>query len=138
MSSTRFSSKNINLKQDPLPILNSRMILWFQHIKAWIKTHKSCILHGFSIFSTHSIQVSDSSTMSFKFTSLLIFTITAANVAGQSLSVTNKCDYSVFLFTQTSDGTVSNDLTVAAGASQDMGISSNWDGAINVGECVRC
>ncbi|KAE9405074.1 Osmotin, thaumatin-like protein [Gymnopus androsaceus JB14] len=75
--------------------------------------------------------------MSFRFTSVLALALAAVNVAGQSLSVVNECSESVFLFTQTSFGTISNDLTVAAGATQDMGISTNWDGAINVGEYLH-
>jgi len=51
----------------------------------------------------------------------------------QSLVVVNRCGENVFLFTQTSFGNIANDVTVAPGASTDMGINSNWDGAINVG-----
>ncbi|KAF7976506.1 hypothetical protein HWV62_6311 [Athelia sp. TMB] len=51
----------------------------------------------------------------------------------QSLHVVNKCSSSVFLFTQTSYGSIDNNVVVAAGATQPMGISANWDGAINVG-----
>ncbi|EIW80079.1 Osmotin thaumatin-like protein [Coniophora puteana RWD-64-598 SS2] len=66
-----------------------------------------------------------------------LFTLAIAAVVSvaqaQSLTVVNSCSESVFLFTQNSYGTIDNDVTVAAGASVDMGISSNWDGAINVG-----
>ncbi|KAH0834885.1 Osmotin thaumatin-like protein [Lanmaoa asiatica] len=51
----------------------------------------------------------------------------------QSLTVVNKCSESVFLYTQTSFGSIANNVNVAAGASANMGISSNWDGAVNVG-----
>ncbi|KAE9390917.1 Osmotin, thaumatin-like protein [Gymnopus androsaceus JB14] len=68
-----------------------------------------------------------------KLTSSLVLALAAANVADQHLSVVNKCHESVFLFTQTSTGTISNDVTLAAGATHNMGISKNWDGAINVG-----
>ncbi|KAF7967066.1 hypothetical protein HWV62_35965 [Athelia sp. TMB] len=54
-------------------------------------------------------------------------------VNAQSLHVVNKCSSSVFLFTQTSYGSIDNNVVVAAGATQPMGISANWDGAINVG-----
>ena len=54
----------------------------------------------------------------------------------QSLTVLNKCSKSVFLFTQTSYGSIKNNVNVAVGASVNMGISSNWDGAINVGESL--
>lgn len=52
----------------------------------------------------------------------------------QSLTVDNKCTESVFLYTQNSFGTIDNNVNVAAGTSFNMGISSNWDGAINVGK----
>ena len=61
----------------------------------------------------------------------------AAYATAQSVTVVNQCSESVFLFTQTSFGTISNDVTVAAGATQNMGISSNWDGAINVGQWIK-
>jgi len=54
----------------------------------------------------------------------------------QSLTVANKCSESVFLYTQSSYGSINNNVNVAAGASANMGISSNWDGAINVGESL--
>ncbi|KAF8137369.1 Osmotin thaumatin-like protein [Boletus edulis] len=58
---------------------------------------------------------------------------TVAVVHAQSLTVVNQCSESVLLFTQTSFGTIDNFVNVGAGASANMGISSNWDGAINVG-----
>ena len=51
----------------------------------------------------------------------------------QSLEVVNKCSENVFLSTQTSFGTINNNIVVSAGATTNMGISSNWDGAVNVG-----
>ena len=54
----------------------------------------------------------------------------------QSLTVLNSCSESVFLYTQTSFGTVNNNVNVAAGQSANLGISSNWDGAVNVGKHV--
>lgn len=51
----------------------------------------------------------------------------------QSLNVVNSCSETVFLFTQTSYGSIDNDVTVGAGQSANLGISSNWDGAVNVG-----
>jgi hypothetical protein len=57
-------------------------------------------------------------------------------VQAQSLTVVNKCTESVFLYTQNSFGSIDNNVNVAAGASANMGISSNWDGAINVGELL--
>ncbi|KAF7296541.1 hypothetical protein HMN09_01061100 [Mycena chlorophos] len=54
--------------------------------------------------------------------------------AAQSLHVDNLCSVPVFLFTQTSFGSISNNVHLAAGQTgYGMGISSNWDGAINVG-----
>ncbi|KIM79056.1 hypothetical protein PILCRDRAFT_10716 [Piloderma croceum F 1598] len=64
----------------------------------------------------------------------LIATATFAAVTNaQSLEVVNKCSENVFLFTQTSFGTINNNIVVSAGASTNMGISSNWDGAVNIG-----
>ena len=64
-----------------------------------------------------------------------VFSILLASAAAQSLNVVNLCSEEVFLFTQTSFGTISNNIQVPAGATQNMGISSNWDGAVNVGKC---
>lgn len=66
--------------------------------------------------------------------SALALAALATAAQAQSLNVVNKCSESVFLYTQTSFGSISNNVNVAAGASANMGISSNWDGAINVGE----
>ena len=57
----------------------------------------------------------------------------AAVTHAQSLTVVNDCSESVLLYTQTSYGSISNYVNVNAGASVDMGISTNWDGAVNVG-----
>lgn len=57
-----------------------------------------------------------------------------AVVSAQTLNVVNKCSESVFLNTASSSGTIANDVTLAAGATRNMGISSNWNGAINVGK----
>jgi hypothetical protein len=65
--------------------------------------------------------------------SLIAFAAFATVANAQSLEVVNKCSEDVFLFTQTSFGTIKNNVVVAAGASTDMGISSNWDGAVNTG-----
>jgi hypothetical protein len=59
------------------------------------------------------------------------------NVAqAQSLNVVNSCSESVFLYTSTSFGTIDSNVNVAAGQSANLGISSNWDGAINVGKYI--
>lgn len=68
--------------------------------------------------------------------SLVAVAALAGVARAQSLSVVNKCSEDVFLFQQSSFGTISNNVAVAAGATQDMGISSNWDGAINVGTLI--
>ena len=68
------------------------------------------------------------------FTSAILSTL-LVSAAAQSLNVVNQCGEEVFLFTQTSFGTIANNLQVPAGATQNMGISSNWDGAVNVGKC---
>ena len=57
----------------------------------------------------------------------------AAVTHAQSLTIVNDCSESVLLYTQTSYGSISNYVNVNAGASIDMGISTNWDGAVNVG-----
>ncbi|KAF7296512.1 hypothetical protein HMN09_01058000 [Mycena chlorophos] len=54
--------------------------------------------------------------------------------AAQSLIVNNQCSVGVYLFTQTSFGSIANGVSLSAGQTgYNMGISSNWDGAINVG-----
>nr|GAT55210.1 predicted protein [Mycena chlorophos] len=60
--------------------------------------------------------------------------LAAVAAAAPSLHVDNLCPVSVFLFTQTSFGSISNNVHLAAGEKgHGMDISSNWDGAINVG-----
>ncbi|KAG1717533.1 Osmotin thaumatin-like protein [Suillus paluster] len=68
-------------------------------------------------------------------TALSAFILAAiATVAkAQSLTVVNSCSESVFLYTQTSYGSVANNINVSSGRSANLGISSNWDGAINIG-----
>ncbi|KIJ45428.1 hypothetical protein M422DRAFT_67199 [Sphaerobolus stellatus SS14] len=65
--------------------------------------------------------------------SLTAAAVFIARAQAASLNVVNKCNIPVFLFTQSSSGTIANNLNVAAGATQNMGISANWNGAINVG-----
>ncbi|KAG1885016.1 Osmotin thaumatin-like protein [Suillus subluteus] len=65
--------------------------------------------------------------------SALILAAIVTVAQAQSLTVVNSCTESVFLNTGTSYGTIDNDVTVAAGQSANLGISSDWDGAINVG-----
>ncbi|KIJ62186.1 hypothetical protein HYDPIDRAFT_94956 [Hydnomerulius pinastri MD-312] len=65
--------------------------------------------------------------------SVLAVVALATVAKAQSLNVVNECGESVLLFTQTSYGTIDNYVNVGAGASTNMGISSNWDGAVNVG-----
>ncbi|KAI9455402.1 Osmotin thaumatin-like protein [Boletus coccyginus] len=73
--------------------------------------------------------------MSLRSTLALAVLVTMAQA--QSLTVLNKCSKSVFLYTQTSFGSINNNVNVAAGASANVGISSNWDGAINDSAHVR-
>jgi len=68
--------------------------------------------------------------------SVLVLAIVATVAQAQSLTVINFCSEAVFLSTGTSYGTINNNVNVAAGRSANLGISSNWDGAINVGKCV--
>ncbi|KAH7887009.1 Osmotin thaumatin-like protein [Phlebopus sp. FC_14] len=65
--------------------------------------------------------------------SVIAVALLATVANAQSLNVVNSCSESVFLYTQSSSGTVGNNINVAAGASANLGISSNWDGAVNVG-----
>lgn len=91
-----------------------------------------------SPFFSHPLQVlSVFLTSLHKMTRLFNFTLIsalAAIVSAQTLNVVNKCQQSVFLNTVSSSGTIANDVTLAAGATRNMGISSNWNGAINVGK----
>lgn len=67
--------------------------------------------------------------------SLLALVAAAALTAhAQSMTVVNSCDQSVFLYTQESYGSIKNKVIVDSNSSIDMGISPDWDGAINVGE----
>jgi hypothetical protein len=68
--------------------------------------------------------------------SALVLAAIVAVAQAQSLNVVNSCSESVFLYTETSYGTVDNNVNVAAGQSANLGISSNWDGNVNVGKCV--
>jgi hypothetical protein len=68
--------------------------------------------------------------------STLVVAAIATVAQAQSLNVVNSCSEAVLLYTQSSFGTVNNNVNVAAGASANLGISSNWDGAVNVGKCV--
>lgn len=68
---------------------------------------------------------------------LLIAAAAVGSASAQSLKVVNQCPETVFLFTQTSFGSIANNVQVAAGATQDMAISTDWDGAINVGMSRR-
>lgn len=58
----------------------------------------------------------------------------AAAVKATSLTVVNRCNEEVLLFTQTSFGSINNNVQIGAGGSANLGISSNWDGAVNVGK----
>lgn len=51
-----------------------------------------------------------------------------------SLNVVSRCSQDVFLFTQSSSGTIANNVVVPAGATHNMGISPDWNGAVNVGK----
>jgi hypothetical protein len=64
---------------------------------------------------------------------LIAAAVFVAVTNAQSLEVVNNCNENVFLYTQTSFGTINNNIVVSAGASTNMGISSNWDGAVNIG-----
>lgn len=57
----------------------------------------------------------------------------AAAAHAQSLNVVNKCTEDVFLLTQTSFGTVDTNVIATAGATVNLGISTNWDGAVSTG-----
>ncbi|KAG1747385.1 Osmotin thaumatin-like protein [Suillus lakei] len=65
--------------------------------------------------------------------SALVLVAIATVAQAQSLTVVNSCSESVFLYTGTSYGTIHNNVNVAAGHSANLGISSNWDGAVDVG-----
>ncbi|KIJ25176.1 hypothetical protein M422DRAFT_56105 [Sphaerobolus stellatus SS14] len=65
--------------------------------------------------------------------SLIVAAVFIAQAHAATLNVVNKCNKPVFLFTQSSQGTIANNVNLAAGATKNMGISANWIGAINVG-----
>lgn len=65
--------------------------------------------------------------------SLLIAALLVLNVRAASLKVFNKCTGTVFLNTASSSGTIAGNVLLGAGKTADMRISSNWNGAINVG-----
>lgn len=71
-------------------------------------------------------------------TLLSVIAAVAALVHAQSLNVVNSCPHPVFLYTQSSFGTIDNNVAVAAGQSANLHISSNWDGAVNVGKSPSC
>lgn len=54
----------------------------------------------------------------------------------QSLTVVNSCSFGVFLYTTNSYGSIDQNVQVGAGVTTDLGISSDWDGAINVGKSI--
>jgi len=68
---------------------------------------------------------------------MLSITLALAAIAGvsaQSLVVNNNCGEDVLLFTQSSNGGIGQNVQVSAGQQGvDMGISPDWDGAVNVG-----
>lgn len=68
--------------------------------------------------------------------SALVLATIVTVARAQSLTVLNKCSESVFLYTSTSYGSIDTNVNIAQGQSANLGISSNWDGAINVGKCV--
>jgi hypothetical protein len=62
--------------------------------------------------------------------------VLASPALSSTVQVVNRCSFDTFLFTQTSDGTIKqNNVFVAPGATLSMGVSSDWNGAINVGKC---
>ncbi|KAG1766703.1 Osmotin thaumatin-like protein [Suillus occidentalis] len=65
--------------------------------------------------------------------SALVLAAIVTMAQAQSLTVVNSCSESVFLYTETSYGTIDNNVNVAVGQSVNLGISSNWDGNVNVG-----
>jgi hypothetical protein len=69
--------------------------------------------------------------------SALVLAAIVTVAQAQSLTVVNSCSEAVFLYTETSYGTIDNNVNVAVGQSVNLGISSNWDGNVNVGKCVN-
>lgn len=66
--------------------------------------------------------------------SVLVVAALAAVANAQSLNVVNSCTEDIFLYTATSDGKISPNIVAPAGKTTDMGISTDWDGAISAGE----
>ena len=56
--------------------------------------------------------------------STLVFVALVVVAQAQSLNVVNKCTETALLYTQTSYGSIQNNVNVAAGGSHNMGISS--------------
>lgn len=89
-----------------------------EHLKLWI------------INPSERLELASPTTMA----RLLSLVALAAYASAQSLTVVNQCGNDVFLYTQNSFGTISNNVALASGATQNLGISSDWDGAVNVGQ----
>jgi hypothetical protein len=66
-------------------------------------------------------------------TSTLVALAVASVARASSLTVVNKCSEGVLLNTQSSYGTIDNNVNLGAGSTHNMHISSDWDGAINIG-----
>ena len=66
-------------------------------------------------------------------TSTLVALAIASVARASSLTVVNKCTEGVLLNTQSSHGNIANNVQLGAGKTTNMHISSDWDGAINVG-----
>jgi len=64
----------------------------------------------------------------------LVLATTIASATATSVMVKNQCTEDFFLNTASSHGTIDNNVTVVQGKSFDMNASSDWDGAINVGQ----
>jgi hypothetical protein len=65
--------------------------------------------------------------------SAAFFATLLAFVNAASLNVVNQCGSDLFLFTQSSFGTINQNVDIAAGTTVNMDISDDWDGAVNVG-----
>ncbi|KAG2110328.1 Osmotin thaumatin-like protein [Suillus discolor] len=64
--------------------------------------------------------------------SALVLTTIVTVARARSLVVVNNCSESVFLYMSTSYGSIDTNVNIAQGQSANLGITSNWDGAINV------
>ncbi|KIJ43901.1 hypothetical protein M422DRAFT_60285 [Sphaerobolus stellatus SS14] len=70
---------------------------------------------------------------------ILWISLVLTQVLAVSLNVNNSCNHTVLLFTQTSFGDIRNNIRLRAGDTQDMAITPDWVGAINVGtRCRKC